>query len=127
MPLEFKAALHRCNTDGIPLHDALLEHVGADHAVVGAMLLEKWRFAPELVETTRYQLARDLRDTEMIACVFAANQISKKLRFGFGGNPFYDELPETVQRRLGATLDELISSLGDLNPIFEESKVFAKL
>jgi hypothetical protein len=37
--------------------------------------------------------ADDLKDSDMIACVFAANQISKKLEFGFGGNPHIEELP----------------------------------
>lgn len=63
----------------------------------------------------------------MIACVFGANQISKKLNFGFGGNPFIDEFPAPVQARLGGTLDEVIASLGDLVPLFEEAKLFAKL
>ena len=63
----------------------------------------------------------------MIACVFGANQISKKLKFGFGGNPFIDEFPVSVQERLGGSLDEVIASMGDLTPLFEEAKVFAKV
>ena len=68
-----------------------------------------------------------LRDTELVACVFAANQISKKLQFGFGGNPCIEELTPSMQKRLGGTLDEVIVSLGDLAPMFEEAKIFAKL
>jgi putative nucleotidyltransferase with HDIG domain len=127
MPAEFKAALERCQKDGSSLHQALNEVIGADHVVVGAMLVEKWRFAPNLIETIRYQHTSDFRDTDMIACVFAANQISKKLNFGFGGNPCIDEFPASVQKRLGGTLEEVILSLGDLNPLFEEAKIFAKL
>jgi putative nucleotidyltransferase with HDIG domain len=127
MPAEFKAALERCQKDGSSLHQALNEVIGADHVVVGAMLVEKWRFAPNLIETIRYQHTADFRDTDMIACVFAANQISKKLNFGFGGNPCIEEFPASVQKRLGGTLEEVILSLGDLNPLFEEAKIFAKL
>ena len=127
MPLEFKAALQACHQDGSSLHEALRARIGTDHATVGAMLAEKWRFAPALVQTIRCQHVPDVLDTDMIACVFGANQISKKLNFGFGGNPFHDEFPPVVQQRLGHTLDSLIAALGDLGPVFEEAKLFAKL
>jgi HD-like signal output (HDOD) protein len=94
---------------------------------VGAMLVEKWRFAPKLIETIRHQQPPNLKDTDMIACVFGANQICKKLNFGFGGNPRVEEFPESVQKRLGGSLDQVIEKLGDLKPLFEEAKLFAKL
>lgn len=127
MPAEFRQALERCKADGSSLHLALREVIGADHAVVGGMLVEKWRFAPMLVETIRNQYGPDLKDTEMVASVFAANQISKRLEFGFAGNPWVDELSPAMARRLGGNLDELLASLGDLSPLFEEAKLFAKL
>ncbi|WP_342617039.1 HDOD domain-containing protein [Rhodoferax sp. GW822-FHT02A01] len=127
MSNEFKAALEESQATQTPLHKALQKHIGVDHFVVGAMLAEKWRFAPALIETIGRQNPDNLKDTDMIACVFAANQISKKLQFGFGGNPCFDELPPAVQKRLGGTLDEVIASMGDLNALFEEAKIFAKL
>ncbi|MCF8211371.1 MAG: HDOD domain-containing protein [Rhodoferax sp.] len=127
MPREFKAALQISKSNSSSLYRALQETIGADHALVGAMLVEKWRFAPHLIETIRHQHPDDLRDTDMIACVFGANQISKKLNFGFGGNHCIDEFPATMQKRLGGTLDTVIASMGDLKPLFEEAKVFAKI
>lgn len=127
MPNEFRTALIRCQSDGSSLHVALQETIGADHVVVGAMLVEKWRFAPKLIETIRHQHLSNLKDTDMIACVFGANQICKKLKFGFGGNPNFDEFPSSVQARLGGSLDQVIAKLGDLNPLFDEAKLFAKL
>jgi hypothetical protein len=91
------------------------------------MLVEKWRFAPVLVETIRNQFGDDLKDTEMVASVFAANQISKKMEFGFAGNSHVDALSPAMAKRLGGDLDQVIASLGDLTPLFEEAKVFAKL
>lgn len=96
-----------------------------DHAVVGAMLVEKWRFAAPLVETIRHQYGAQRKDSDMIACVFAANQISKKLQFGFGGNPYVEELPPDVEKRLGGSLDDVIASLGDVHKLFEEAKIFS--
>ena len=127
MPKEFKAALQESQLNGTPLHLSLQKHIGADHFVVGAMLVEKWRFAPELIETIGHQSLGDLKDTDMIACVFGANQIAKKLQFGFSGNPCVDEFPLTVQKRLGGNIDQVIASMGDLHALFEEAKLFAKL
>ncbi len=127
MPQQFKAALTQSHATGTPLHTALQQEIGADHVLVGAMLVEKWRFAPHLIETIRHQHPSNFKDTDMIACVFGANQISKKLKFGSAGNPFVDEFPAVVQKRLGGTLDEVIASMGDLTPLFEEAKIFAKV
>lgn len=127
MAAEFKTALQMSTESGLSLHVALQKTIGVDHAVVGAMLAEKWRFAPHLVETIRHQHTNNLMDTDMIACVFGANQISKKLNFGFGGNHFIDDFPVAVQKRLGGDIDAVISSMGDLSPMFEEAKIFAKV
>jgi putative nucleotidyltransferase with HDIG domain len=125
MPREFRKALEHSQWNEAPLHLALREVIGVDHAVVGAMLVERWRFSSSLVETIQHQYGTVLKDTGMIACVFAANQISKKLKLGFGGNLCVDELPPATVKRLGGSLDEVISSLGDLAPTLEEAKIFA--
>jgi putative nucleotidyltransferase with HDIG domain len=127
MPVEFRHALQASQQQGTSLHLALREVLGVDHAVVGAMLVEKWRFAPHLVETIRYQYGPELADSDMIACVFGANQISKKLNFGFAGNLLVEEFPSAVIKCLGGSLDDVIASLGDLNPLFEEAKIFSKI
>jgi putative nucleotidyltransferase with HDIG domain len=127
MPAEFKKALDASQTDGSSLHEALRQTIGVDHTVVGGMLVEKWRFAPQLVETIQNMHGPQVRDTPMIACVFAANQISKKLAFGFGGNHFVEPLPPVLARRLGGDLDHVITQLGDLQALFEEAQVFSRL
>lgn len=127
MPQEFRKALEASQWNETSLHLALREIIGVDHAVVGAMLVEKWRFPADLVETIRCQYGPDVKDTPMIACVFAANQISKKLEFGFGGNPWVDELPAPLAKRLGGSLDDIIASLGDLAPMIEEAKIFSRI
>ena len=126
MPAEFRQALERSRRDKSSLHEALQELAGVDHAVVGAMLVEKWRFAPLLVEAIRNQHGTEVPDTNMVACVFAANQIAKKLEFGFAGNLLVEELPPPVAQRLGGSLDEVIAALGNLTPVFEEAMAFAK-
>ena len=127
MPEEFRQALEISQRDGTSLHQALRQIIGVDHAVVGAMLVEKWRFAPHLIETIRNQHGPDLKDTDMIACIFAANQISKKLNFGFGGNACVEPLSAGMVKRLGGDLDQVIAGLGDLATLFQEAQVFSRL
>lgn len=127
MPDEFRQALETSQRNGSSLHQALQRGIGADHALVGAMLVEKWRFPPLLVETIRNQHGTDLKDSDMISCVFAANQISKKLQFGFGGNTCIEDLTPAMARRLGGNLDTVIARLGDLSALFEEARIFSRL
>ena len=127
MPKEFRTALDVSQQQGKSLHLALRDVMEVDHAVVGAMLVEKWRFAPKLVETIRHQYSPELADSDMIACVFGANQIGKQLKFGFAGNLLVEAFPPKVAKRLGGTLEEVIARLGDLNPLFEEAQVFSKI
>lgn len=127
MPDEFRQALEASQRDGSSLHEALRHSIGADHALVGAMLVEKWRFPPLLVDTIRNQHGAELKDTDMTTCVFAANQISKKLQFGFGGNTCIEELPPAMALRLGGDLDAVIARQGDLSALFEEAQIFSRL
>lgn len=127
MPEKFRAALEACQCDGISLPLALRDSIGVDHAFVGAMLVEKWRFSTSLVEAIRYQCAADLKDDAMIACVFAANQIAKRLNFGFAGNPCVEAFPPAVEARLGGSLDVLLTALGDLTPLYEEARMFSRI
>lgn len=129
MPEDFKAGLALSANDGVSLHLALRQTIGVDHAVVGAMLVEKWRFQANLIETIRHQSGEGAgpHDSPMFACVFAANQISKKLAFGFAGNACVEEFPPSVAARLGGSLDEVIATLGDLTPLFEEAQLFSKI
>ena len=127
MPKEFRVALDVSKQQGTSLHLALRAVIDVDHAVVGAMLVEKWRFAPKLVETIRHQYGPELVDSDMIACVFGANQISKHLKFGFAGNHLVESFPPMVAKRLDGTMEEVIARLGDLTPLFEEAQVFSKI
>jgi putative nucleotidyltransferase with HDIG domain len=126
-PDEFKQALAHSQSHGMSLHLSLRETMGIDHSSIGAMLVEKWRFPEKLVDAIRYQYGPELKDTAMIACVFTANQISKKLGFGFAGNACVEELPPAVVKRLGGNLDHVIASLGDLAPMYEEAKKFSRM
>ncbi len=127
LPQEFRQALVLSQSDGSSLHEALRKIVGVDHAVVGGMLVEKWRFAPDLISTISHQYDAEQLDTGLFACVYTANQISKKLGFGFGGNPCIYPLPHKVMQRMGGTLDDIIGASDAWGVAFEDAKLFAKI
>lgn len=127
MPQEFRQALAISRANGSSLHLALRQSAGADHAAVGALLAQKWHFAADLVDAIAQQYETNQRNTALLACVFTANQISKKLKFGYGGNPCIHQLPTQIMQRMGGTLDDMIALSGDLNEAFEDAKLFATL
>lgn len=126
MPREFRLALETSQWHEIALHLALRQVMGVDHAMVGAMLVEKWRFPADLVETIRYQYSPQSMDTPMLACVFAANQISKQLETGRADLPRTEEFPLTIATRLGGSLSDVMASLGNLAPVLHEARLFSK-
>ena len=54
----------------------------------------------------------------------AADQISKTLRIGYGGECRIEEVPAGIRERLGGDTSELIASLGDMNAEMERALVF---
>jgi len=127
MPAEFRRAMEMSLWHDRALHLTLREVVGVDHAAIGAMLAEKWRFAPDLVDTIRFQHEPAECDTDMMACVVAANQMGKQLGFDLGGCLVAAPLAASVQARLGGKLDVLMAGLGDLTALLEEAQLFATL
>jgi putative nucleotidyltransferase with HDIG domain len=126
-PVEFRHALRNSQEEGESLHLALRKIIGVDHATVGAMLLEKWQFPNQLIEAVRYQYGPELQDTDLGACVFAANQISKKLGLGFAGNTYVEEFPAFVEQRLAGSLEVLFQELGNMKFMFEDANIASLL
>jgi HD-like signal output (HDOD) protein len=127
MPTEFRRAMEMSLWQEVALHLTLAEVIGVDHAAIGAMLAEKWRFAPDLVETIRFQHEPQRSDTGMMASVVAANQISKALGFDFGGSNVAEELCDSVALRLGGSLDVVKASLGKFDTLLQEARLFSKI
>lgn len=125
MPDEFRKAMEMSLWHDIALDQTLHQVVGVDHAAIGAMLTEKWRFAPDLVDTIRHQHMPAQNDSPMLACVVAANQISRQLGCDLGGGIAADPLPTGVAARLGGKLDTVMARLGDLGALLEEAQLFA--
>jgi putative nucleotidyltransferase with HDIG domain len=125
MPEPFNQALEFSLWHEVPMHQALLEVTGIDHAELGAMLLEKWRFPSLLVEGIRWQNSSDAHDSPIALCVYAANQVCRHAGVDFAGDAKPQAFSSTMERALGGTLDHVIESLGDVAAILQEARQFS--
>ncbi len=126
MPMEFKEALAMSGEQATSLHDAEQKIIGADHSIVGAMLVEKWQFPKSLTDTIRHHHSDISPENTVQSCLFVADQISKKLSLGNSGNLMVEKLPLDLVKRFGGNIDDIILRLGDLSKMVEEAKSFTK-
>ena len=75
--------------EGLPLHLAEREIIGLDHGDVGAMLLGRWRFPPQVVQPIMAHHHHDLSmqaDPRAAAMLRLANQVPQLVGLGRDGN-----------------------------------------
>lgn len=121
LPEAFNRALIDSNSRQVPLQAAERNYLGIDHAQLGKMLAEKWRFAESVIDAIEHHHDA-YGDNPMRDSVAAANQISKWMRLGDGGNPVIEAASEAAIALFGsATLEDLAVSLGDLSPVRSEA------
>ncbi|MDO9423140.1 MAG: HDOD domain-containing protein [Methylobacter sp.] len=127
MPDEFKLALEKSKQQQLPLHQTELEFIGLSHTQVGKMLAEKWELSDALIDAIAHHHNLDPSQNVLRDCVFAANQISKQMQFGDGGNPLIEDFPEAVSTRFGLSLSAMCEALGDLTSVKTEAESFINL
>lgn len=125
MEAELQRALEYSQWHDVPLHQALRTTLGCDHAHIGAELLQRWQFAPDIVHTVRCQCGDPAPDTVLAASVFAANQISKRRSLGDPSTGAAVPLPDMARELLGAELDALDAQLGDVRTLCAQVQVYA--
>ena len=127
MAVDFSKALAISQDRNIPLHEAELEIIGADHAVVGSLLATKWQFPPHLIECIRDHHAADAESNPLMDCVRMADQICRKLNFGDAGNAWREAEPMTAPERFGDSFETVVAALGDLEKIVADAQMFAQV
>lgn len=87
-PDEFVRIIRMVRNDGVSFAKAEREVLGYTHYQIGATLLKKWNFPPELVNCVLYHHApwRDKEFPHISATVFHANVLAKVMKF-----PSYDK------------------------------------
>jgi putative nucleotidyltransferase with HDIG domain len=128
MPDEFQAALVLSAEQNISLHAAERRIIGADHSVVGAMLVEKWQFPTALVGVIRNHHSEIAPENMAQCCLQVADQISKKLFRESAHDCVPEESPAALSpalhSRFGGDLDFIIGRLGDISKSVEEAQSF---
>lgn len=127
MPDEFKLALEKSKEQQLPLHQTELEFIGLNHSQAGKILAEKWELSTLLIDAIAHHHDLDYNQNALRDCVFAANQISKHLQFGDGGNPLIAPFPESIVARFGLPLIPLCDTLGALESVKTEAQSFINL
>jgi putative nucleotidyltransferase with HDIG domain len=124
MPDEFKLALEKSKQQQLPLHQTELEFIGLNHAQAGKMLAERWELSDLLIDAIADHHNLEPSDNVLRDCVFAANQISKRMQFGDGGNPLIEDFPAAIVARFGLNLTALCEAIGDLESVKTEALSF---
>lgn len=127
MPSEFREALAASQEQGISLHEAERQIIGADHSVVGAMLVGKWQFPKLLTDAISQHHGEIPPENIMLGSLFVADQISKKMSLGHSGNLVVEELPPSLAERFGGNMEDIIARLGDLSRVADEAQSFARI
>ncbi|BCS87742.1 HDOD domain-containing protein [Pseudodesulfovibrio sediminis] len=128
MPDEYEAASAMASKPGVALHECELEVLGATHADIGALLAEKWNLPINLHDAIAYHHSVGVgHSSQLLDCLFSANQIVKKLSFGVAGDFEIAPLPQSVQDRFSMDIDGMIASLSSLDEEVDRARVFIKL
>ncbi|MBP9714131.1 MAG: HDOD domain-containing protein [Sterolibacterium sp.] len=124
MAPEFRRAMETSVLDKISLHRAEELVIGADHTLVGAMLVKRWQFPDYMVECIA-QHHTTPQVSSLGECLFVADLIAEKLGYDSMGNISADG-PQVLPERFGADMDALIETLGDMNKLVEDAHMFAQ-
>ncbi len=125
---QMQRALSRVADEGVALHVAEMDEIGADHSHMGGMLAEKWQLPPALVSCIRehHSQSSEEESSKILDCVVAANLMSKRLEFGQAGNITEEEFPEPVVKRFGMGVAELIDTTESIEEELEKARVFIR-
>lgn len=124
MPNHFKQALQMVKEEGLPLYEAEQKIFTADHTQIGSLLGEKWNLPTHLIACIRNHHCHDREESLIIDAVSAADQISKELKIGFGGENMIEKLPDGILERFGTNVQAVINSLGNINAETEKALIF---
>ncbi|CAN2040064.1 HDOD domain-containing protein [Candidatus Magnetomoraceae bacterium gMMP-15] len=127
-PKEFFFALKKAMETQTPLYLAEKEFIGASHPEIGALLGKKWMLPEVLVECIKCHHILPKSPSSLLSCVFTADQVSKTLKYGFGGESGRQRMPESIKSVIGMNLAEAVEYLEKLLPdLVKKAEAFINL
>ncbi len=127
MAAEFREAMLQTSLEGKPLHEAERATIGADHALVGAMLAKRWQFPDHMIDCIRDHHNPAAEPSALMDCLRMANQIARKLAIGDSGNPWREGEAVAAPQRFGDDINVVVASLGDLQRYIDDAQIFAQV
>lgn len=124
MPDEFSQALALSASDNLPLHKAEEAIIGADHTVVGAMLVKRWQFPDSLVECIAGHHGQTYASA-LAECLHVGDLISERLGYDSNGNISAEMSALALPGRFGDDLDTVLAGLGDLSKVIAEAHMYS--
>ena len=124
MPFEFHKALLIAKEKEIPLHEAENEIFKINNTQIGSLLGEKWHLPSNMLESLKKHHYHDSGRLLLTDVVSAANEISKELKIGAGGNNIVEKLPGEIINLFGADVKGIIAALGDVRAEVEKVMIF---
>jgi putative nucleotidyltransferase with HDIG domain len=110
-------ALSLSRLAGLPLHEAEAKTLGADHAAVGASVLESWRLSSEIVEPVRWHHKPEQAPTHHrvhAGAVLVADYFCIRHKLGYSGNEHPPAPCPTLLAQFGATDDAVAEAVASL-------------
>jgi putative nucleotidyltransferase with HDIG domain len=90
--------------------------LGVDHAELGALIVERWNFSPELASLIRYHHTPEARATSKpLAVLHVANVLSQLYGMGPGVDALAQRTTDAPVELLGLTRRQLEASLAELH------------
>jgi HD-like signal output (HDOD) protein len=126
MPNDFRQALQMAKEEELPLYEVEQKIFTADHTQIGSLLGEKWNLPHQMVACIKNHHSLDRKESLITDTLFAADQISKELKIGFGGENRIEKLPDGILERFGNNAQVVIDSLGDINAETEKALIFIR-
>ena len=111
---------HQC-----PMVDAEKSVMNIDHAELGAMLLESWKFPKEIVSITKNHHKLNLEHNLDVSCsLHLANILVKGLSIGDSDGNHITNISPKVLSHLELNWDDLLSLLPDIEKQVKDNEIF---
>jgi putative nucleotidyltransferase with HDIG domain len=123
LDVDFGAIEEMANKQSIPFEQAEREVVGADHAQIGAAILEQWNLPEDIIAGVRWHHDPEGADvgSPMVDLVHVADAICMSMGIGSGRDGLYYRPSEAARRRCGIskkTMELVISrTLGAMSEL----------
>jgi len=126
LPVKSKEVIEHASQEGCYLYHAEKKIIGYDHAMIGAMLLKKWKLPDSLVLSTHYHHKPSLTSQYQLeaSVVHLSDIIVHAMNYGSSGEKFVPALGKKVLATTDIGMDVLDNLLEQLSIQYVEAVKF---